>query len=146
MKRVNDIQTIPIKSKKYPGLLKEIYDPPPLLYARGNIKLLNHPSLAVVGTRKISQYGRSTTNKLISELKGMKLVIISGLALGVDALAHQCALDNGLPTIAVLGSGIDENSIYPSCNINLARKIIQNNGLLISEIPPHSTPQKYFLA
>jgi len=125
----------------YPPLLREIYDPPLLLYYRGTIneKTWSLP-LAVVGTRKISSYGRQVTEDLIKDLSSDGLTIISGLALGVDCLAHEAALDSLGLTIAFLGSGVDE--VYPRSNFNLARRIIESGGALISEYPPGTPPFK----
>lgn len=121
------------KSKDYSRLLSQIADPPKLLYCRGNIKLLNSFCFGVVGTRKITAYGKEATQNIVSGLSGNDITIVSGLALGVDAVAHQTSLDNGLPTIAVLGSTVDDAGIGPRTNLFLAKDILKNNGLLISE-------------
>src|SRR3989344_3850281 len=98
------------EAKDYPKLLAQIHDPPKQLYCRGNIKLLNSFCFTVVGTRKITAYGREATEKIIAGLTESGMTIVSGLAMGIDAAAHQAALDNDLPTIAVLGSGVDDAS------------------------------------
>ncbi len=124
------------EDKEYPLLLKEIYEPPDIIFARGNTELLNKKNLiAIVGTRKCSLYGKSTTKSIIQDLALYDIVIVSGLALGIDAIAHKNAIDNNLPTIAVLGGSVEESSIYPSQNKGLAKSILDNNGLIISEYP-----------
>lgn len=120
-------------TKEYPKLLTQIHNPPKQLYCRGNIKLLNSFCFAVVGTRKLTAYGKEATEHIISGLAGSGMTIVSGLAMGIDAIAHQTALDNDIPTIAVLGSTVDDNGIGPQVNFNLAQEILKNNGLLISE-------------
>ncbi len=132
-----NVRAVTVSDPAYPPLLKEIYNPPPVLYYRGR---LNHPAdeyaLAVVGTRKFSPYGRRVTSELVSRLCQHGLAIVSGLALGIDALAHQAVVDNGGRTLAVLGSGLAVTNIYPSANRYLAQKILANDGLLLSEYPP----------
>ncbi|MBD3330166.1 DNA-protecting protein DprA [Candidatus Peregrinibacteria bacterium] len=131
---------IEISSELYPNLLKNIYDPPHRLFYRGNLDLLNKSAISIVGTRSYSEYGKSVCKKIIEELSILDIVIVSGLAIGIDAIAHSEALKNGLPTIAVLGSGI--NNIYPVANAGLAEKI-SNRGLIISEYPGSTEAQKY---
>lgn len=127
------ITKINLGDKNYPKLLAQIADPPKQLYCRGNIKLLNSFCFSVVGTRKLTSYGKEATEHIVSGLADSGMTIVSGLAMGIDAVAHQAALDNDLPTIAVLGSTIDDNGIGPRVNLNLAQEILKNNGLLISE-------------
>ena len=132
--RVNfPITEVRLGDKEYPKLLKQISDPPDKLYCRGNIELLNSYCFGVVGTRKITSYGKEATEKIVSGLSDTGWTIVSGLALGIDAAAHKVALDNGLPTIAVLGSTVDDSGIGPRTNLPLAKEILKNNGLLISE-------------
>ena len=121
----------------YPKLLQEIHKPPEKLFYKGNIDLLYKPCISVVGTRDYSSYGEEMTAKIISELSVLDICIVSGLALGIDSIAHRTALEYGLPTIAVLGSGID--NIYPPQNQELAEKI-QTEGLIISEYPAMTEP------
>lgn len=127
------ISKLSFGDKDYPKLLAQIHDPPKQLYCRGNIKLLNSFCLSVVGTRKLTAYGKEATEKIISGLASSGMTIVSGLAMGIDAVAHQAALDNDLPTIAVLGATVDDAGIGPRVNFNLAQDILNNNGLLISE-------------
>lgn len=126
---------IKLKTRDYPKLLAQIADPPEQLYCRGNIKLLNSFCFGVVGTRKLTSYGREATEHIVSGLADSGMTIVSGLAMGIDAVAHQTALDNDLPTIAVLGTGIDDKSIYPNTNLALAKNILEEEGLIISEYP-----------
>lgn len=119
----------------YPARLAEIASPPPLLYIRGNPAVLSEPGLAVVGTRKISNYGKEAVEAIIPELANIGLNIISGMALGIDAAALENCIANGGTAIGVLASSLDDKSITPKSNFNLSRKIIQN-GCLVSELPP----------
>ncbi len=134
-----------IFEEDYPITLKHLPDPPLILYYRGNKQLLTHQyNLAIVGSRRATKYGELAVNKIVKELSGSPICVVSGLAYGIDAHAHQAALKNKLPTIAVLGSGLDDANIFPKENYQLAQTIIDNNGLLVSEYPPHTSPQKYF--
>ncbi len=133
------IEIITIKDVAYPRLLKEIYAPPALLYVRGSLKKEDSVAIAIVGTRKISSYGRQITPLLSAALSQSGLTIVSGLAKGIDTLAHQTALQNNGRTIAVLGSGIDQQSIYPPVNKELASSVAKQ-GALISEYPPATKP------
>lgn len=139
-----EIAVITLLDKDYPARLSEIYDPPAVLYMKGQLKSEDNLAFAVVGTRKITSYGREVTSSLVAQLSRFGLSIVSGLARGVDALAHKVALENGARTIAVLGSGVD--IIYPTENLNLSRQI-SKNGCLISEVPPGVGPTRgYFPA
>ena len=137
-----NIKIITIFDKEYPKNLKNIYDPPPILFYRGNLECLNEKSLAVVGSRKITDYGKYVCEMLVPELC-RHFIIVSGLAYGVDGLAHEITVKNNQKTVAVLGSGIDEASIYPKTNINLAKRILDCGGLILSEVPPGIGPQKF---
>lgn len=129
-----------LKEKAYPKLLKEIYAPPAVLYWQGKF-IDNHEYLfSVVGTRKPSFYGRRATEEIVKPLAANHLTIVSGLALGIDALGHQATLASGGRTIAVLGSGLDQ--IHPRTNVRLAEKIRENNGLILSEFPLGTPPLK----
>ncbi len=134
------IDKITIKDNNYPRLLKEIYDPPEQLYITGELKAKEKYPLAVVGTRKMSDYGKRVTVFLVKGLVKAGFTIISGLALGIDGLAHQTALDAGGRTIAVLGSGLD--IIYPPEHKKLAADIIKSGGAVISEYPPGARPSR----
>lgn len=124
----------------YPWLLSQIMDPPVVLFQLGDLNLNGEHNLSVVGTRRCTSYGVSFCNELVKDLGEyfQDLKIISGLAYGIDAAAHQAALDSGIPTIAVVAHGLD--MIYPSGNRSLARNIIKNGGAIISEYPSKSTP------
>ena len=135
-----NIQLSTIFDSTYPRLLKEIPDPPPLLYFKGQFLPKDNLALAVVGTRQASTYGKKATLTLIPDIAQEKLTIVSGLARGIDTLAHQTALKNNYRTIAVLGSGL--NHVYPAENKKLAQSICQQ-GALISEFPPDQKPQPY---
>ena len=136
------IQVLTIRDKNYPKLLKEIYDPPQLLYFKGTLENLNEYALAVVGTRKTTSYGRQVAPQIVKDLAQNGIIIVSGLALGIDALAHKAALEVGGITIAVLGSGLARESIYPRANLRLSDEIIANGGALISEYPITAPPLK----
>lgn len=139
------INLVTVDDENYPALLKETSGPPFLLYYQGT---LTDPrdkfSVAVVGTRKISPYGKQATEKITAELTRHGIAIVSGLALGVDAVAHQTCLEEKGRTIAVVGSGLDRSVLYPPDNISLAEKIINNGGLIVTEYPPLTEPQKFF--
>jgi DNA processing protein len=122
----------------YPALLKEIHDPPLVLYVKGDLSCLNQTSVAMVGTRNPSPGGSETARRFAFELASHGLVITSGLALGIDAQAHQGCLEAGGKTIAVMGTGVD--FIYPRRHIKLAEQII-GNGVLMSEFPLQSPPE-----
>jgi len=138
-----NIKAIELENEDYSRLLSEIYNPPILLLYKGNISLLNTRSLGIVGARKNTSYGQQVSSKLCSDLVKNDFTIVSGLALGIDSIAHNITLDNNGKTIAVLGSGIDNASLYPSQNRYLANKIINNNGLIISEFTLGSLPLRY---
>ncbi len=117
----------------YPKALKEIYSPPVILFARGNIELLKNKNLlSIVGTRKYSDYGKDVVKNLVSSISAQNITVVSGLAIGIDSLAHIEALKEKGATIAILGSAIDR--IYPPSNFNLAKQI-EENGLILSELP-----------
>jgi DNA processing protein len=118
--------------RDYPARLKEIYDYPPILYVRGSLLPEDEWCLAVVGTRRVSVYGRQVTEEITADLARNKITIVSGLAKGTDTIAHRSALDAGGRSIAIFGCGLD--IVYPSENASLARSIIQQ-GALISEYP-----------
>jgi DNA processing protein len=138
-----DIRIITEDSEGYPPLLREISQPPARLYVRGNLELLLHPRLlAVVGSRKASPYGKWCVTKLLPEAIAAGIPIVSGLAFGIDALAHRVCLKAQQPTVAVLGSGIDDLSIYPKSHISLAHQILTQGGTIVSEYPPGTAGYK----
>ena len=137
-----------LSKNQFPTLLKEIPDPPPLLYIRGEMPASSYTHLCVVGSRATTPYGRRTCASLISGLARLPVAIISGMALGIDAEAHKAALDVGLPTVAVLPSSCDEASLYPPSNRALAQRILARGGALVSErkapwkAHPHDFPAR----
>ncbi len=137
-----------LSKEEFPPQLFEIPEPPKQLFVHGKMPSQDSVLLTVIGSRKYSHYGKEICEKLISELAGYDIVIISGLALGIDAIAHKAAISAGLKTIAVPGSGLDESVLYPSTNRILAREIVKNGGALLSEFDldfratPWSFPQR----
>ncbi|MBI4128353.1 MAG: DNA-protecting protein DprA [Parcubacteria group bacterium] len=127
----------------YPLALREIPTPPPLLYVRGAADFHNDVAIAVVGTRTPSPYGRIHCERIVRELASQGVTIVSGLAYGIDAIAHQATLEAAGRTIAVLGSGIDSQSIYPPSHNGLAEKIIERGGNVISEYPLGTAPLRH---
>lgn len=125
---------------EYPSLLKEIYNPPFVIYYKGNNKILNSSAIAIVGSRKFSQYGKTIGYKLAFDLAQSGLTIVSGLALGLDTVVQRAAVEASGLTIGVLACGIDQ--IYPATNAELARKIINSDGLILTENPPGTPPMK----
>jgi DNA processing protein len=123
---------------EYPRLLREISQPPPLLYIRGQLTTEDEWALAVVGTRRVSAYGRQVTERLAGELAAQRITVISGLARGIDTFAHAAALEAGGRTIAVLGCGPD--LVYPPDNAKLAARILEQ-GALVTEFPPGTQPE-----
>ena len=120
----------------FPNLLTEIADPPKKLYLKGTFPPDDHKYLCVVGSRRYSRYGKEVCERLIAGLSGYPIVIVSGLALGIDSIAHSAALKANLPTIAVPASGLSEQILYPRSHIGLSREIINNGGTLLSEFEP----------
>lgn len=128
-----------LEKKDFPlslSKLLEIPEPPERLYIRGAVPEDDTVLLAVVGSRKYTSYGKDVCQKIISGLTGYDITIVSGLALGIDSIAHRSAIDAGLKTIAIPGSGISEDVIYPREHLFLAREIIERGGAIISEFEP----------
>ncbi|MCF7815542.1 MAG: DNA-processing protein DprA [Candidatus Pacebacteria bacterium] len=130
---------------EFPPLLCEIPKPPKELYLKGTLPPQGTSCLAVVGSRNYTNYGKQVVEYLISGLRGYPISIISGLALGIDSLAHTAALSTGLHTLAVPGSGIDDTVIYPRRNLTLAQQILGQGGGLLSEFEPtfRATPWSF---
>ncbi|MFT4203203.1 MAG: DNA-processing protein DprA [Chitinophagaceae bacterium] len=127
---------------RYPHRLRNCFDPPIFLFAKGDMELNVAKIIAVVGTRSNSSYGKSVTEELIQSLKGQKgILVVSGLALGIDAIAHRACLENGIPTVGVLGHGL--GSIYPFQHKSLAEKMMECNGGILSEFFHEVAPDKY---
>lgn len=134
------IELITLEDKEYPYKLKNIENAPIALYTLGNKELLKEQGVAVVGSRTCSEYGKTMSQAFSYLLAKKNIVIISGIALGIDAFAHEGALIAEGKTIAVIGTGID--LIYPKENKDLLYKIVKNNGLIVSEYPLGTTPNK----
>ena len=141
---MSKIETIQSIGEAFPQLL-ETPEPPEQLYIKGVLPPTDALYLAVVGSRKYTSYGKQAAEKIIRELAGTGIIIVSGLALGIDAIAHRAALDAGLITIAFPGSGLDDSILYPAANFNLAKKIVESGGALISEFEPDfkATPYSF---
>jgi DNA processing protein len=132
------VKALTCEDQCYPSRLKEIYDYPPVLYVRGNLTPRDEPCLAIVGTRRPTIYGRQVAEEFVTELARSKIIIVSGLARGIDSVAHRAALDAGGETIAVFASGLD--IVYPAENAKLAQAIMEH-GALISEYPIGVSPK-----
>ncbi|HTW79973.1 MAG TPA: DNA-processing protein DprA [Terracidiphilus sp.] len=122
----------------YPERLREIYDPPPVLWVRGDVKLLSRPSIAIVGTRHPTPYGSGVAEMLARDLAARRLLVVSGMARGVDSCAHRGALAARMPTLAIWGTGIDV--VYPKENKKLAEEILETGGAIASEVPLGTFP------
>jgi len=138
-----NIYTISLGETRYPRLLAEITDPPHTIFVRGQLPPDHLASIGIVGTRQHSQYGQDVCEKITKELSRLGIVIVSGLALGIDGIAHASALRTKGKTIAVLGSSIDRQHVYPSAHKYLADQIIESDGAILSEYPPGFLPTRY---
>ncbi len=134
------IQLLFLKDECYPKRLLHCYDSPTVLYYRGSAELNAERIVSIVGTRNNTDYGRQMTEKLVEELTSLQVLIVSGLAFGIDTVAHKAALQNGLPTVGGLGHGL--NTIYPSQNKTLAREMLLNGGLL-TEFTHKTAPDRH---
>lgn len=126
----------------YPKLLKDIKKAPNVLYAEGNIDILNERAITVVGSRNMSEYGKEITQKLVKDLTNAGLCIVSGMAVGIDTVAHRTCLENNGKTIAVLGGALDR--VFPPENKGLFKEIINKSGCVLSEYPSGVLAQKKF--
>ncbi|PZR25040.1 MAG: DNA-protecting protein DprA [Citrobacter freundii] len=135
------IQPIPFTDKVYPQRLLNCYDSPTLLYYKGTADLNNSKIIAIVGTRTNSEYGRFVTEQLVADLASLGVLVVSGLASGIDAIAHRAALQNSLPTVGVLAHGLDQ--IYPEKHAELAREMIRMGGGLVTEFRSKTDPDRY---
>ena len=117
-----------ITDKNYPQRLLNCYDSPSMLYYKGNADLNSSKILAIVGTRNNNEYGKNICEKLVEELAGEEVIVVSGLAFGIDSIAHRAAIKNEMKTVGVLAHGLDR--VYPSQNSSLAKQMITNGGLL----------------
>ncbi len=137
-----EIQAIGIKDEKYPQGLKKLGDAPKILYFRGEL-FTGTNCFAIVGTRRCSDYGKEIAFSFAKALSQAGLCIVSGMALGIDSFAHKGALEGGSKTIAVLGTGLGERTIYPQENLGLAKQIVETGNSLISEYPPDYPGSRY---
>jgi DNA processing protein len=133
-----DATIVTYDCEAYPERLREIYDPPPVLWLRGNPGLLRRPAIAVVGTRHPTPYGTGVAEMLARDLAARRLLIVSGMARGIDSWAHKGALAARMPTVAVWGTGIDV--VYPKENKKLAEEILALGGAIVSELPMGTFP------
>jgi len=140
---MDDIKDIKIDDLGYPENLKKIKGAPKILYYKGTLPKPNEKCFAIVGTRRPSSYGQQTALKISGELSNAGLTIISGLAPGIDTLAHKAVVEKQKRTIAVLGTGLDEKSLYPQLNLILSKKILEFGGCLISELCPGTPGSKF---
>ncbi len=136
------IRVITPDDEEFPPLLRHIADPPLSLFVRGSLEHMDVP-VAVVGPRNASQYGKQIAQTLSADLARLQVTIVSGLALGIDGVAHESAVRAGGKTVAVLGSGIDRASIYPRAHVRLADSIVEHGGAIVSEYPPGTHSQPY---
>lgn len=134
------IKILSPSNPNFPTLLRQVDDSPGILYYRGDISILSKRCLSVVGSRRVSGYGQSAMQKIFPQVVKSEIVTVSGLAYGVDGLIAKIAVENKFPTVAVLGGGIDKNSIYPKTHALLSERIIENCGCLVSEYPPGTPP------
>jgi len=132
-----------LSEDEFPVLLGEISDPPQSLWVQGSLPPPHYKFLTVVGSRRVSRYGKDACEHLVQGLAGYPISIVSGLALGVDGIAHKSALKAGLHTVAVPGSGLSEKVLYPRTHIHLAREIVAGGGALLSEFEPEEPPAQY---
>ncbi len=140
----NDIKLIRFDNEAYPSSLKNIYDLPAYLYVRGNINNLYDDAIAIVGSRKASEYGKNVSKKIAKEVADRNVNIVSGLALGIDKYAHLGALESKIgKTIAVLGTGVSTEEMYPLENKKVFERILENNGTIVSEFKLGTKPEKY---
>jgi DNA processing protein len=135
------VAVLTLISEKYPPYLKEIFAPPPVIFVRGDVSVFSLHAVAVVGTRTPTTYGKAVAPPIIKELVGQGLVIVSGLARGIDTIAHQTCLEQKGRTIAVLGCGIDR--VYPDSNAALAKNICAGGGAIVSEFPMGAGPEAF---
>jgi DNA processing protein len=141
--RLRGIGWVSLASPDYPPLLREMYDPPVTIFYRGRLPDPEKPLVAMVGTRHPSGQALAQAFDIARELGRQGIPVVSGLALGIDAMAHRGNLDADAPTVAVLGSGPDE--VYPAANRLVARRILEAGGAIFSEYPPGIPPRKWYV-
>jgi len=138
---IRSIKWVSWTSSDYPPMLREIFDPPSVIFYRGRLPNTEKPLLGMVGTRKPSRGAAEQAYRIAGNIGRAGISVVSGLAYGIDAMSHRGNLISGVPGYAVLGSGID--GVYPSANRSLAKKILDSGGALISEYPPGFLPSKW---
>lgn len=136
---MREIQEITINDDRFPEKLRRIKNPPAKLFAIGNVQLLNKASLAIVGTRHITEYGVKNCEYFAQKMAEKDIPVVSGMAIGTDSVAHKTVLQCGGETIAVLGGGFEH--IFPKENLGLFENIVERNGLVITEYPPNVPPK-----
>ncbi len=139
-----NIKVVNFKDKEYPQILKKIYNKPSFLYVRGMIDNLYADNVAIVGSRNATSYGQYVSKKIAKELSDRNINVVSGLAIGIDKYAHLGCLESNISkTIAVLGTGVSNEEIYPLQNKKVFERILENNGTIISEFKLGTKPEKY---
>ena len=138
----DEVKLVSIEDEGYPPLLREVVGAPVLLYVKGEVTTLSLPVMAVVGTRRMSREGERKTEAVVKKILSEGMGVVSGLAYGVDAKAHQVCLEEGGKTVAVMAHGLD--MVYPEKNKGLAEKIIESGGVLASELPLGVGPERYY--
>jgi DNA processing protein len=136
------VSLLDFRDDGYPEMLKQCHDFPPLLYYRGEMLPRDALCISVVGSRKSTSYGNLAIDLIGKPLVDHGVILVSGLAFGIDGLVHKLCVNNRSKTVAVLGSGVDDRSIYPREHFNLAMEILENGGLIISEYPPNTPSLK----
>lgn len=134
-----EVGAVHLRSPEYPALLREISDPPPVLYYRGTLAALGDRTVAVVGSRAATNYGREMARRISAGLAESGVAVLSGLARGIDGIAHSAALESNGRTVAVMGGGLDR--IYPAEHTSMARQIVESGGALVTEYPLGMRPQ-----
>jgi len=135
------IKPLFLTDKDYPKRLLNCYDSPTLLFYKGEADLNASKIIAIVGTRNHTEYGKQQTEKLVKELSSQNTLVVSGMAFGIDAIAHKAAFKNGLATVGVLGHGLDQ--IYPPDHSNLAKEMLKHGGGLLTEFRSNTKPDKH---
>jgi len=135
--RLQQVQALTLLDDAYPANLRQIADPPPVLFIKGELRPADERAVAVVGTRRATSYGQTVTHHLATDLAAAGVTVVSGLAKGIDTVAHRATIDAGGRTLAVLGNGLDQ--VYPPQNTNLADRV-GRAGALVSEFPPGTPP------
>ena len=137
------IEKININDKVYPQTLRKISKPPKTIYFRGHLPQNEEKCFGIVGTRRCTSYGKNLAFSMAKHLSQAGFIIVSGMARGIDTFSHKGCLDSKGKTVAVLGTGLDEESIYPKENLKLARNILENGGCLLSEYPPQTRGSQF---